>query len=170
VTSDAMSASIAQFHSPLSRFQPQVSDGPRYWQWHCTSFSYVPPRDVHWVCQVLVSTELIVIPKVYRDIFPADFLVELKTHCNMLFERTTKLSLFLALLLASCGDTRGISKRATTAAPSPTQSGLACNCNAYYKVVAGDTCYGIVTNTYKNAFTLNQLSVWRLYLRLWRFC
>jgi hypothetical protein len=43
----------------------------------------------------------------------------------------------------------------TTAGPSPTQSGLVANCNAFYKVVSGDYCQRIV-DAY-GTFTLSDL-------------
>ncbi|KAI0906412.1 LysM domain-containing protein [Ustulina deusta] len=46
----------------------------------------------------------------------------------------------------------------TAAGPSPTQSGIASNCDAFYKAVSGDTCQQIV-DKFGN-FTLNNFYTW----------
>ncbi|KAI1643213.1 uncharacterized protein F4817DRAFT_368736, partial [Daldinia loculata] len=46
----------------------------------------------------------------------------------------------------------------TPSGPSPTQTGIASNCNAYYKAVSGDTCQKIVE--YFGNFTLTDFYNW----------
>ncbi|CZT24377.1 uncharacterized protein RCC_10102 [Ramularia collo-cygni] len=52
------------------------------------------------------------------------------------------------------------SKPTTTgnAAPSPTQSGIAANCNHYYQAVSGDSCYAIATQN--GTFSVAQFEQW----------